>query len=166
MVTSLGEVIPSWDLELDKSINYRSLSPILHLARVDHTVECQLWAVWTMANLTTVMPEEYCMMVVEEGGLAVVEDIMDNHHHNQLKSLAETVRWERLSTFRGLSSYFPGPMLSGGEKRWNQGALPSFLVAPFAVHQLQPELHTLSLIYYCHNPNNNNTTSTQLLGWT
>ena len=92
MVTSLGEVITSWDLELDKSINYRSLAPILHLARVGHTVECQLWAVWTMANLTTVMPEEYCRMVVEEGGLSVVEDIMDNHHHNQLKSLAETVR--------------------------------------------------------------------------
>jgi len=92
ILTSLGEVITTWDLELDKSINYRSLSPILHLAKVDHTVQCQLWAVWAMANLTTVMPEEYCRMVVEEGGLTVVEDIIDNHHHKQLRSLAETVR--------------------------------------------------------------------------
>ena len=91
MLGHLGKVIKTWDLDFDKGINYRSLSPILNMAKVDHTLECKLWAVWALANLTTVMQEEYCMLVVEEGGLEVVEEIILNHQ-NPLRSLAETVR--------------------------------------------------------------------------
>ena len=29
-------------------------------AGVSHTPECQMWAVWALANLTSVTPDKYC----------------------------------------------------------------------------------------------------------
>lgn len=46
--------IQSWNLKSERSINYRSFEPILQLACVRHTPACQLWAIWALANLTTV----------------------------------------------------------------------------------------------------------------
>ncbi|KAK7793806.1 hypothetical protein R5R35_013022 [Gryllus longicercus] len=46
--------IEHWDLNTERNINYRSFEPILYLARIYHTPECQHWAVWALANLTRV----------------------------------------------------------------------------------------------------------------
>merc|ERR1719209_2702007 len=69
-------------------------------ATVMQSAECQLWAVWALANLTTVSPDKYCQLVEEEGGLALVEEIVNNNsgeeesepNQEQVKSLALKVR--------------------------------------------------------------------------
>ena len=50
----MTEAIGRWDLDTKRNINYRSFEPILRLIRVDHTPQCQHWAVWALANLTRV----------------------------------------------------------------------------------------------------------------
>jgi Zyg-11 family protein len=49
--------IDRWNLSADRNINYRSFEPILQLAKISHTPQCQHWAVWALANLTTVYGE-------------------------------------------------------------------------------------------------------------
>lgn len=46
--------IRRWNLTTERNINYRSFQPIFGLLKVTHTEECQYWAVWALANLTTV----------------------------------------------------------------------------------------------------------------
>ena len=94
----MARAINRWDLRSGRNINYRSFSPIIRLARVSHTPECQLWAVWALANLTTVTPEKYCQLVVQEGGHIMVEDMLNENSDqvktslNRVKDLAKTVR--------------------------------------------------------------------------
>ena len=84
------KTISTWDLNLDKNINYRSLRPILNLLSVSHTPESQLWAAWTLANLTTVNLEEYCEMLEGEGELTVAqEDRYDQNHRTGNEEVIE-----------------------------------------------------------------------------
>lgn len=56
-VNVLGRIataIQRWDINAERNINYRSFEPILSLLQAFHTPECQHWAAWALANLTTV----------------------------------------------------------------------------------------------------------------
>lgn len=48
------EAIERWDISSERNINYRSFLPLLRLVDIYHTPQCQHWAVWALANLTTV----------------------------------------------------------------------------------------------------------------
>lgn len=50
----MTKAIQNWNLDADRNINYRSFEPILQLAQVRHTPQCQHWAAWALANLTKV----------------------------------------------------------------------------------------------------------------
>ena len=51
----LYEAVQTWDLRRQRTINYRSLAPILRLLNEDYPTGCIAWAVWAMTNLTTVL---------------------------------------------------------------------------------------------------------------
>lgn len=70
--------IDRWDLYSLRNINYRSFEPILYLVRIYDTPECQRWAVWALANLTKVYPEKYCSVVKTEGGLELLQEVIDH----------------------------------------------------------------------------------------
>ena len=53
------------------------MTPIISLLSISHTRECQLWAAWTLANLTLIDMEKYCALVEEEGGHEAVQSIME-----------------------------------------------------------------------------------------
>jgi len=95
----MARAINRWDIRSGRNINYRSFSPIISLAGVNHTPECQMWAVWALANLTTVTPEKYCQLVVQEGGLDLVEEMLNENcdqvktSMNQVKDWAQVVRF-------------------------------------------------------------------------
>ncbi|XP_022908305.1 protein zer-1 homolog isoform X2 [Onthophagus taurus] len=72
MTTAIGK----WNLRSQRNINYRSFEPILYLVSIHHTPECQHWAVWALANLTSVYPEKYCHVLEEEGGITLLEDLL------------------------------------------------------------------------------------------
>ncbi|XP_063235168.1 protein zer-1 homolog isoform X2 [Bacillus rossius redtenbacheri] len=83
------QAIERWDLDTERNINYRSFEPILHLAKMYHTPECQHWAVWALANLTEVYPAKYCYLVEAEGGLALLSEIVQNEQpYARIKELA------------------------------------------------------------------------------
>lgn len=49
------DAVQTWDLRRPRTINYRSLAPILRLLNEEHPTGCVMWAVWAMTNLTTVL---------------------------------------------------------------------------------------------------------------
>ncbi|MCL4119557.1 UNVERIFIED_CONTAM: hypothetical protein GTU68_028694 [Idotea baltica] len=83
--------IERWDLNSKRNINYRSFEPILRLLQVQHTPECQHWAVWALANLTGVHPKKYCPLVEEEGGLKMLQTLLENSPPDRIERLANTV---------------------------------------------------------------------------
>ncbi|XP_026808471.1 protein zer-1 homolog [Rhopalosiphum maidis] len=94
----MTKAIQNWNLDADRNINYRSFEPILQLAQVRHTPQCAHWAAWALANLTKVYPEKYCSIVIAEGGLRIMSELLEEHsllQDNQppgvIHSLAQTV---------------------------------------------------------------------------
>ena len=73
------KAVERWDLNAQRSINYRSFEPILRLLRVSHTFQCQLWSVWALANLTTVDNNKYCPMIRDEGGIPLLKQIVNGN---------------------------------------------------------------------------------------
>lgn len=53
----IAAAVERWDRTAERNINYRSFEPILSLLHAHHTPQCQHWAVWALANLTTVYRE-------------------------------------------------------------------------------------------------------------
>jgi len=47
--------------------------------------------VWALANLTTVTPDKYCSLVQQEGGLDMVEEML-NENSDQVKTSLDQVR--------------------------------------------------------------------------
>merc|ERR1740128_1592465 len=92
----MARAINRWDLRSGRNINYRSFSPIIRLAGVSHTPECQLWAVWALANLTTVSPDKYCQLVEEEGGLSLVEEMLNENSDQVKTSLNQVKEWAQI----------------------------------------------------------------------
>ena len=50
-----------------------------------------MWSVWALANLTTVTPDKYCSLVMEEGGLTLMEEIL-NENTDQFKTSVNQVK--------------------------------------------------------------------------
>ncbi|VVC39427.1 Hypothetical protein CINCED_3A020042 [Cinara cedri] len=94
----MTKAIQNWNLDADRNINYRSFEPILQLAQVRHTPQCAHWAAWALANLTKVYPEKYCSIVIGEGGLRIMHELLEedaqidqNSEPGVIHSLAQTV---------------------------------------------------------------------------
>ncbi|KAK6629017.1 hypothetical protein RUM43_002834 [Polyplax serrata] len=84
--------IRRWNLTTQRNINYRSFQPIFGLLKVTHTEECQYWAVWALANLTTVYRDKYCPLVLNEGGIELLQNVIQTEHsHRAINKLAKKV---------------------------------------------------------------------------
>ncbi|XP_071548174.1 protein zer-1 homolog isoform X2 [Panulirus ornatus] len=84
--------IERWDLASKRNINYRSFEPILRLLDVYHTPQCQHWAAWALANLTRVYPDKYCSLVEEEGGIRMLQALLESPlPYHRIKTLARIV---------------------------------------------------------------------------
>ena len=60
VLVRMDRAINRWNIKSNRNINYRSFAPIIKLAGVSHTPQCQMWAIWALANLTSVTPDKYC----------------------------------------------------------------------------------------------------------
>jgi len=100
VVDKMVGAIGTWDLKSNRNINYRSFEPILRLVRVTHTPQCRHWAVWALANLTTV-DEKYCRLVDAEGGMVLLDELLDDQSptkpYDRVLELATIVRNNVLS---------------------------------------------------------------------
>nr|CAD7397256.1 unnamed protein product [Timema cristinae] len=74
------------------TMQFMSFEPISYLAKIYHTPQCQHWAVWALANLTTVYPAKYCFLLESEGGLTLLQEIIQHDQpYGQIKELAMMV---------------------------------------------------------------------------
>lgn len=110
----MSAAIDRWNLNVERNINYRSFEPILGLVRCYETPECQHWAVWALANLTSVRnrydwmqiqiftnqfqsrlqvyPLKYCRLVEEERGIELLNELLAHEKPNErIKELTRIV---------------------------------------------------------------------------
>lgn len=103
----LYDAVQTWDLRKQRTINYRSLSPILRLLNENYSSGCIMWAVWAMTNLTTVLrmflfefqilknnfsflAEKYCTLVRNENGEPLLAQILYSKKMSQpIRDLAQ-----------------------------------------------------------------------------
>ncbi|XP_026731046.1 protein zer-1 homolog [Trichoplusia ni] len=88
----VAAAVDRWDMYAERNINYRSFEPILGLLHAHHTPQCQHWAAWALANLTTVYPDKYCNLVESEGGVRLLNTLLtDPRAYQKIKHLAQIV---------------------------------------------------------------------------
>ncbi|MEJ1271740.1 zyg-11 related cell cycle regulator [Cricetulus griseus] len=73
--------IQSWDINSRRNINYRfemgrSFEPILRLLPQGISPVSQHWATWALYNLVSVYPDKYCPLLIKEGGLPLLKDLV------------------------------------------------------------------------------------------
>lgn len=101
----MAEAIERWDISSERNINYRSFEPLLRLVDVYHTPQCQHWAVWALANLTTVYPDKYCSLFIREGGYEKLETLIsDERPYERIKELARIVI-ENCDNYKGNNTF-------------------------------------------------------------
>uniref|UniRef100_A0A8C4LJG5 Protein zer-1 homolog n=1 Tax=Equus asinus asinus TaxID=83772 RepID=A0A8C4LJG5_EQUAS len=68
--------IQSWDINSRRNINYRSFEPILRLLPQGISPVSQHWATWALYNLVSVYPDKYCPLLIKEGGMPLLRDMI------------------------------------------------------------------------------------------
>uniref|UniRef100_A0A673XFY4 Protein zer-1 homolog n=1 Tax=Salmo trutta TaxID=8032 RepID=A0A673XFY4_SALTR len=81
--------IQSWDVTSRRNINYRSFEPILRLLPQSIAPVSQHWATWALFNLVSVYPSKYCPLLVKEGGIVLLEKVLElQTSHEETKDMA------------------------------------------------------------------------------
>ena len=89
LLDSMTEAVLTWDLRSVRSINYRSLAPIIALSKPQNHQAVKLWATWAMCNLCIMYPSKYCPLVRDEGGVDCLE-VLAGDNYSPLSELAKT----------------------------------------------------------------------------
>ncbi|XP_015229037.1 PREDICTED: protein zer-1 homolog [Cyprinodon variegatus] len=73
----MWKAIQSWDVSSRRNINYRSFEPILRLLPQGIAPVSQHWATWALFNLVSVYPSKYCPLLIKEGGVSLLEKVLE-----------------------------------------------------------------------------------------
>ncbi|XP_013921455.1 PREDICTED: protein zer-1 homolog [Thamnophis sirtalis] len=76
VVDRMWAAIQRWDVNSRRNINYRSFEPILRLLPQGVSPVSQHWATWALYNLVSVYPDKYCPLLIKEGGLQLLQDMV------------------------------------------------------------------------------------------
>uniref|UniRef100_U3FVI7 Protein zer-1 homolog n=2 Tax=Micrurus TaxID=8634 RepID=U3FVI7_MICFL len=76
VVDRMWAAIQRWDVNSRRNINYRSFEPILRLLPQWVSPVSQHWATWALYNLVSVYPDKYCPLLIKEGGLQLLQDMI------------------------------------------------------------------------------------------
>uniref|UniRef100_H3CBI7 Protein zer-1 homolog n=1 Tax=Tetraodon nigroviridis TaxID=99883 RepID=H3CBI7_TETNG len=77
VMEKMWDAIQSWDVSSRRNINYRSFEPILRLLPQSVSPVSQHWATWALYNLVSVYPHKYCPLLIKEGGLRLLEKVLE-----------------------------------------------------------------------------------------
>ncbi|XP_074077518.1 protein zyg-11 homolog A isoform X1 [Macrotis lagotis] len=69
---------PSPSCKMVALVTYRSFKSFFPLLSNFTIFEVQLWALWAMHHVCSKNPTKYCRMLIEEGGLQLLQDIRDH----------------------------------------------------------------------------------------
>uniref|UniRef100_A0A1A8G5L0 Protein zer-1 homolog n=1 Tax=Nothobranchius korthausae TaxID=1143690 RepID=A0A1A8G5L0_9TELE len=88
----MWDAIQSWDVGSRRNINYRSFEPILRLLPQGIAPVSQHWATWALFNLVSVYPGKYCPLLIKEGGIHLLEKVLElESSHPETKDMARKV---------------------------------------------------------------------------
>ncbi|XP_018607895.1 protein zer-1 homolog isoform X1 [Scleropages formosus] len=88
----MWDAIQSWDVSSRRNINYRSFEPILRLLPQSISPVSQHWATWALYNLVSVYPSKYCPLLIKEGGMALLQRVLElQTSHEETKDMARKV---------------------------------------------------------------------------
>uniref|UniRef100_A0A8C6KJJ2 Protein zer-1 homolog n=1 Tax=Nothobranchius furzeri TaxID=105023 RepID=A0A8C6KJJ2_NOTFU len=88
----MWDAIQSWDVCSRRNINYRSFEPILRLLPQGIAPVSQHWATWALFNLVSVYPGKYCPLLIKEGGIHLLEKVLElESSHPETKDMARKV---------------------------------------------------------------------------
>ncbi|XP_062867712.1 protein zer-1 homolog [Trichomycterus rosablanca] len=92
VMKNMWDAIQSWDVKSQRNINYRSFEPILRLLPQSQAPVSQHWATWALYNLVSVYPNKYCSLLVKEGGIPLLETVLQlDSAHQETKDMARKV---------------------------------------------------------------------------
>uniref|UniRef100_A0AAQ4NUH6 Protein zer-1 homolog n=1 Tax=Gasterosteus aculeatus aculeatus TaxID=481459 RepID=A0AAQ4NUH6_GASAC len=77
VMDKMWDAIQSWDVTSRRNINYRSFEPILRLLPQSIAPVSQHWATWALFNLVSVYPSKYCPLLIKEGGVILLEKVLE-----------------------------------------------------------------------------------------
>uniref|UniRef100_A0AAY4CRP1 Protein zer-1 homolog n=1 Tax=Denticeps clupeoides TaxID=299321 RepID=A0AAY4CRP1_9TELE len=77
VMEKMWDAIQSWDVSSRRNINYRSFEPILRLLPQSIAPVSQHWATWALFNLVSVYPNKYCPLLIKEGGMALLDKVLE-----------------------------------------------------------------------------------------
>ncbi|KAK1155497.1 hypothetical protein AOXY_G26854 [Acipenser oxyrinchus oxyrinchus] len=84
--------IQSWDVTSKRNINYRSFEPILRLLPQELAPVSQHWATWALYNLISVYPDKYCPLLKKEGGIVLLQKVLElGKSRQETKEMARMV---------------------------------------------------------------------------
>ncbi|KAH3873026.1 protein zer-1 homolog [Dreissena polymorpha] len=78
ILSEVDEIIKKWDIDQSKGIKYRSLMPMIRQLENYSTPTAQLWAAWIICNLLKISPNNYCTLLSQEGGLSVIQRVLEH----------------------------------------------------------------------------------------
>uniref|UniRef100_A0A8C2ZGU5 Protein zer-1 homolog n=1 Tax=Cyclopterus lumpus TaxID=8103 RepID=A0A8C2ZGU5_CYCLU len=89
VMDKMWAAIRSWDVSSRRNINYRSFEPILRLLPQSISPVSQHWATWALFNLVSVYPSKYCPLLIKEGGITLLEKVLElESSHPETKDMA------------------------------------------------------------------------------
>ncbi|XP_051960878.1 protein zer-1 homolog [Xyrauchen texanus] len=92
VMDKMWAAIQSWDVTSRRNINYRSFEPILRLLPQSGAPVSQHWATWALFNLVSVYPDKYCPLLIKEGGIALLQKVLElESSHQETKDMARKV---------------------------------------------------------------------------
>ncbi|OWF49357.1 protein zer-1 homolog [Mizuhopecten yessoensis] len=106
VIHRLTTAIERWPINSGRNINYRSFMPIFKLVKAFDTSAAQHWSVWALANLTLVYPGKYCSLLKKEGGVDLLEEVIeDPRPNNAIRALAKQVLVQVQSGAEAVETY-------------------------------------------------------------
>ncbi|KAL4609566.1 hypothetical protein GN956_G23626 [Arapaima gigas] len=100
VMNRMWDAIRSWDVSSRRNINYRSFEPILRLLPQSISPVSQHWATWALYNLVSVYPSKYCPLLIKEGGMVLLQKVLElQTSHEETKDMARKVM-EHCSNFK------------------------------------------------------------------
>ncbi|XP_063962659.1 protein zyg-11 homolog B-like isoform X1 [Lytechinus pictus] len=99
---SLHNSILKWKNPAGEMVAYRSFSPFFPLLKCYEIPEVQLWSVWAMQHVCTKNASRYCPMLVTQGGVDLLSEMVAQPHlhpdvHRVATGVLEVVRQNRIA---------------------------------------------------------------------
>uniref|UniRef100_A0A9J8C3H8 Zyg-11 family member, cell cycle regulator n=2 Tax=Cyprinus carpio TaxID=7962 RepID=A0A9J8C3H8_CYPCA len=92
LLEQLHSAILKWPTPECEMVAYRSFNPFFPLLECFQAPGVQLWAAWAMQHVCSKNAGRYCSMLLEEGGLQHLEDVMSHPQtHGDVLRLAESI---------------------------------------------------------------------------